>query len=111
MSFLERELVGSAAGHDLLAADDLEVILPDGVVEGVAHHEAGPLGGPDLAEGGGGQAEHEDGSQAEHLEGESEGGRKEKWGSCGYFLNNLINGVLRYLLQRTARRAVLRGAF
>ena len=71
LSFLERELVGSAAGHDLLAADDLEVILPDGVVEGVAHHEAGPLGGPDLAEGGGGQAEHEDGCQAEHLEGES----------------------------------------
>ena len=107
--YLEGELVGSAAGHDLLAADDLAVVLPDGVVERVAHHESGPLGGPDLAEGGGGQAEHEDGGQAEHLEGESEGGRRN--GEVAVFLNYLINRVLRYLLQRTARRAALRSAF
>ena len=83
--YLEGELVGPAARHDLLAADDLAVLLPDGVVEGVAHHEAGPLGGPDLAEGGGDQAEHEHGCQAEHLEGESEGGRKFKLRFCSTF--------------------------
>ena len=69
---LERKLVGTASGHDLFTADNLAVILPDGVIKGVAHHEAGPRGSPDLAEGNGGQGEHKNGCQAEHLAGESE---------------------------------------
>ena len=69
---LERKLVGTASGHDLLAADNLAVILPDRLIKWVAHHEAGPRGGPDLAKGNGGQGEHKDGRQAEHVAGESE---------------------------------------
>ena len=53
---------------DLIAADDLGVVLPDGVVEGVAHHEAGPLGGPHLAERGGDEEEDENRSVAQHFD-------------------------------------------
>ena len=35
--------------YDLIASDDLAVVLPNWIVEGVAHHEAGPLRRPHLA--------------------------------------------------------------
>ena len=52
---------------DLISADDLGVVLPDGVVERVARHEARPLRGPHLALRGGRQAEDEDRCHAQHF--------------------------------------------
>ena len=70
---LEGHLVGDGVGGDLLAADDLGVVLHDGEAElGLDPEALGHVGDPDLGLGGQGEGGH-DSDEAKHGAGDSIG--------------------------------------